>query len=966
MATQQNKPLPSEIANIVEDRLADCQQALNREGFSPAVPLTTIPGIQHAWAFSNFISKTCIRDPAMLLDLVNSGDLEVQYEPGEYARRLDLFESIENDPIQPLQTRLRHFRSREMVRIAWRDLVGWSGLDTTLAELSALADACIQHALSILYEQQCRTYGMPVSASGAQQFLVVLGLGKLGGEELNFSSDIDLIFAYDRPGKTTGQSRSITNEDFFVRLCRSLIRTLGESSADGIVFRVDMRLRPDGENGPLVMNFENMEAYYQRHGREWERYAWIKTRVVAGDTAAGKQLTKMMRPFVYRRYLDFGVFESLRDMKHKIALEVKRKSMEDDIKLGPGGIREIEFFGQVFQLIRGGVIPELQDRRIRPVLMLLVQKGYIESNVCTELIAAYHFLRNTEHRLQEFNDQQTHKLPRKPADKHRLALSMGFSNWDAYLKQLDVHRNSVQTHFSNLLKSKGPETVDCADDSPSEELACFWHDIDSGSPSLKALTRSGYAAPDEVADLLVQFKNNPKTRALSRGGRERMDKLVPLVLREAASSEQPFVIVQRIILLLEAIEQRTNYLSLLLENPRALTHLIRLADASPWIITFLSRHPVLLDELLDPRTLYSPPSKAALQKELRLKMERMPADDLEYQMEALCIFRQVNTLKVAAADITEVLPLMKVSDHLSDLAETILDHVIHLCWNHLTRRHGQPVARIGDIACTKGFAVIAYGKLGGLELGYGSDLDLVFIHAGTKGQTSSIASPIENTQFYSRLGQRVIHILTANTATGNLYEIDMRLRPSGSAGVLVSQFKSFAAYQSQDAWTWEHQALLRARAITGDAGLVKWFEDTRKKILTRKRDPLKLKQEVVDMRMRMRRELLKQDPDTFDLKQGRGGIVDIEFLIQYLILLHAHRFPELVTYSDNVRQIRSLEESGILDETTAYLLRRAYLVYRATTHRLNLKEQSSTLAGDTYLDMRRRVSDVWDRCLKPA
>jgi glutamate-ammonia-ligase adenylyltransferase len=464
-----------------------------------------------------------------------------------------------------------------------------------------------------------------------------------------------------------------------------------------------------------------------------------------------------------------------------------------------------------------------------------------------------------------------------------------------------------------------------------------------------------------VVKLLAEFKSGPKTRALSQGGRERMDKLMPLVLREAASSDHPAAIVKRIITLLEAISQRTNYLSLLLENPAALTHLNLLADASPWIIAFLSRHPVLLDELLDPRTLYSPPDRQTLQKELSRKMDNMPADDLEYQMEALCIFQQVNTLKVAAADITEVLPLMKVSDHLSDLAEIILDHVIDLCWNHLTQRHGTPLARIDNTPCAKGFAVIAYGKLGGLELGYGSDLDLVFIHAGIPGQTSGNQSPIENTQFYARLGQRVIHILTATTSAGKIYDVDMRLRPSGSAGILVSQFESFAAYQSQDAWTWEHQALLRARAITGDAGLVQWFENTRKTILTRKRDPGKLKQEVVDMRQRMRKELLKHDPGLFDIKQDRGGIVDIEFLIQYLILLHAHRFPELVTYSDNVRQIRSLEESGILDETTAYLLRRAYLIYRATTHRLNLKEQSSILPGDTYPDLRRRVSDVWDR-----
>jgi len=961
MAAKQNIPFPPDISEAVKEKTAALNLAMERKGLTTATPLENLPGIERALGFSDFIAKTCSRHPTLLVDLVDKGDLETRYEPGEYSRRLESLESIEGDPMPALQRQLRLFRAREMVRIAWRDLAGWTGLDDTLTDLSSLADACVEYALNILYAHQCRTYGAPFSKEGEQQYLVVLGLGKLGGEELNFSSDIDLIFAFDRPGKTEGGTTVITNEDFFVRLCRNLIRTLGETSADGLVFRVDMRLRPDGENGPLVMSFDNLEEYYQRHGREWERYALIKARVVAGDKVAGNRLTDRLKPFVYRRYLDFGVFESLRDMKHKIALEVKRKSMEDDIKLGPGGIREIEFFGQVFQLIRGGVTPDLQNRKIRPVLGLLVQEGYIDQEVCTELTDAYYFLRNTEHRLQEFNDQQTHKLPGDPEGREKLALSMGFDNWAAFLEELERHRLNVQKHFSNLFKSKEQEDVDCGSDTAENELVCLWQDVDSDNPSLNALSGLGYKAPDAVVKLLVEFKNSPKTRALSQGGRKRMDKLMPLVLREAAASEQPLVIVKRIITLLEAIEQRTNYLSLLLENQRALTHLIRLADASPWIITFLSRHPVLLDELLDARTLYSPPDKDTLQKELHLRMEKMPADDLEYQMEALCIFQQVNTLKVAAADITEVLPLMKVSDHLSDLAEIILDHVIDLCWNHLIQRHGTPMAKIDNTPCAKGFAVIAYGKLGGLELGYGSDLDLVFIHAGIPGQTHESQNPIENTQFYARLGQRVIHILTANTSAGKIYEIDMRLRPSGSAGILVSHFESFAGYQSQDAWTWEHQALLRARAITGDAGLIRWFENTRKEILTRKRDPEKLKQDVVDMRLRMRRELLKPDPGFFDIKQGHGGIVDIEFLIQYLILLHAHQFPELVTYSDNVRQIRSLEESGILDETTAYLLRRAYLVYRATTHRLNLKEESSTLPDETYLDLRRRVSDVWDK-----
>jgi len=801
--------------------------------------------------------------------------------------------------------------------------------------------------------------------TAGNSFSWFLVLGNWGGQELNFSSDIDLIFVYPRPGQTSGGPKTVTNEEFFIKLCRNLVRALGESSADGIVFRVDMRLRPDGENGPLVMHFDNMEEYYQRHGREWERYAWIKARVVAGDKDAGKQLMDAMKPFVYRRYLDFGVFESLRDMKNKIALEVKRKGMQNDVKLGPGGIREIEFFGQVFQLIRGGVTPELQDRRIRTVLKLLVRDGYIDQDVCSELIDAYHFLRNTEHRLQEFDDRQTHKLPEDPAERDRLALCMGYQGWKSFARELDTHRGNVQTHFNNLLESNEPETPDCDSDSASEELACVWQDIDHGDPSLKSLLRAGFETPDEVIQLLAQFKHSPKTRALSHGGRERIDKLIPLLLTQAASSAQPVVTVRRIIILLEAIERRTNYLSLLLENPRALEHLIRLADASPWIITFLSHHPVLLDELLDPRTLYSPPRKDVLKKELSVRMNQIDADDLEHQMEVLSIFRQVNTLKVAAADITQVLPLMKVSDHLSDLAETILDWVINLCWRYLTRRHGIPVSRLDDAECEKGFAVIAYGKLGGLELGYGSDLDLVFIHAGAPGVTGSGDNPIENTQFYSRLGQRVIHVLTANTPAGSIYEIDMRLRPSGSSGVLVSHFEGFETYQSQDAWTWEHQALLRSRAIAGDRRLIGWFEATRRNILTRQRDRNTLQAEVVKMRARMRESLLKNDPGSFDIKQASGGIVDIEFLVQYLVLLHARRFPELVTYSDNVRQIRSLEETGILDETTAYLLRRAYLVYRATTHQLNLNEKPSTVSEDTYRDLRERVAGVWKKYMTP-
>ena len=456
---------------------------------------------------------------------------------------------------------------------------------------------------------------------------------------------------------------------------------------------------------------------------------------------------------------------------------------------------------------------------------------------------------------------------------------------------------------------------------------------------------------------MSQFKSSSETRALSREGRIKIDRLIPIVLKATAGSPQSDLVFKRIISLIATIQRRTNYVSLLLENPSALEHLIQLAHASPWIITYLSRHPVLLDELIDPRILYSPPEKEDMEAGLQRRLSRIAPDDLEYQIETLCIFRQAHELRVAAADITDVLPLMRVSDYLSAIAETVLQEVVKLSWQHLVAKHGAPTASLNGHACQTGFAVIAYGKLGGLELGYGSDLDMVFIHAGERGQTDG-ERPIENGQFFARLGQRVLHLLTTHTAAGRIYEIDMRLRPSGSSGLLVSHYGSFQSYQNEDAWTWEHQALLRTRAIVGDANLIDWFDDVRRTVLTRKRDRSTLQPDVIKMRQKMRRELAQKESGQFDLKQDRGGIVDIEFLVQYLVLLHAHQHPELVAYSDNVRQIRALAETKILDERVAHLLRRIYLVYRATVHRLNLAEKSHLVPHETFQDLRRHVDKI--------
>jgi len=923
------------------------------------------------WAFSDFISKSCLRNPDILRDLVESDHLLQSYPADFYQEKLNtlLTDFSPNTAIPltnadlakqmpSLQHLLRNFRQREMIRIAWRDLSGRAMLAETMADLSGFADACIDCSLSSLYHLQCRVEGTPRTKNGSQQHLTVFGLGKLGGRELNFSSDVDLIFSYPEAGKTDHPEKPQTNDSFFVRLCRNLIKSLSEITSDGQVFRVDMRLRPDGENGPLVMSFDNMVEYYQLHGREWERYAWIKARPVAGDTTAAKRLLQRLNPFIYRRYLDYGAFDSLRDMKQNISIEVKRKGLENNIKLGPGGIREIEFFGQVFQLIRGGVTPMLQDQRILHILDILANENYIEPKTRQELQTSYHFLRNTEHRLQEFSDNQTHELPKEPNARLRLAISMGFDDWASFSADLEKYTGNAHRHFSNLLASKQPDAeVKCNGDN-IQELACLWTSTHMDEQTIRDLTDAGFKEPEAVMKTLDQFKNSPGTRALSREGRIKTDKLIPIVLKATSHSSQPDLALKRIISLIEAIQRRTNYISLLLENPGALEHLIRLANASPWIINFLSRHPVLLDELIDPRTLYEPPQKGALIQNLSRRLRKVDSDDLEYQIEALCIFRQVNELRVAAADITDVLPLMRVSDYLSDIAETILEKVVSLSWQHLVTKHGRPSASLNNNPCEKGFAVIAYGKLGGLELGYGSDLDMVFIHAGDKGQTTG-DHPIENTQFYARLGQRVVHLLTTHTAAGRIYEIDMRLRPSGASGLLVSHFTSFQAYQSEDAWTWEHQALLRTRAIIGDKHLTDWFDGVRKEILTRKRSKGDLQEEVISMRNKMRSTLSPKDSNGFDLKQDRGGIVDIEFIVQYLVLLNAHKFSELVIYPDNVRQIQALSETGILDEKVAHLLRRIYLVYRATVHRLNLAEKHHSVPEDTFQDLRQHVDKIW-------
>lgn len=908
--------------------------------------------VARAFICSEFIAHNCIREPRLMAELLDSGDLRATYDASTPAARLTkLLAGVANEA--SLALHLRQFRRREMLRIAWRDVLGWADLGETMRDLSSLADACIDLALMQLERFAVAVWGTPSNAHGEPQRLIVIAMGKLGASELNFSSDVDLIFAYPEDGETRGGPRATSNGEFFTRLGQQLVNALSQTTADGWVFRVDLRLRPFGDSGALALSFDATEQYYQEHGREWERYALIKARACAGDVAAGTQLLHTLTPFVYRRYLDFGAFESLRDMQRMIAQEVTRKGWSENIKLGSGGIREIEFIGQAFQLIRGGRQPALRERRIQLVLDQLRDAHYLPAYVVRELQEAYVFLRNSEHRLQEYADQQTHLLPSDALGRARLAYALGYADWSTYAAILRKHMQHVHDHFEQVFAAPQAQSGAGA---AALELAGVWNGTLPNEVLSPVLLRLGYAVPDAALESLSQLRRSSAFRALSSTGQQRLDQLVPLILGAAGNSSNAAETLQRILRLIEVVARRTAYLALLVENPMALSQLVKLCSASAWIAELLSRHPVLLDELLDPRSLYTPPDAQALRAELAQHLASIAPDDLEQQMEALRQFKQANVLRVAAADIADALPLMIVSDHLSWIAEAVIAAALELAWRELNARHGAPREH--------GFAVIAYGKLGGLELGYGSDLDLVFLYSATDPeQLTSGDKPITSAVFFTRLAQRIVHIFTAHTPSGVLYDVDLRLRPSGASGLLVSTLAAYAEYQTSAAWTWEHQALVRARPVAGDAATAQRFTALRREVLAQSRNRDQLRHEVHTMREKMRATFARPDPGKFDLKQGYGGIVDIEFLVQFGVLAWAQQHAALLEFTDNIRLLEALGSADKLGANDVQMLCDAYRSYRARQHKLALQSTPAVVNESEYVESRAGVRRIWNMLL---
>jgi glutamate-ammonia-ligase adenylyltransferase len=742
-------------------------QAMTGDALPPALETRRAA----VFAASAFVAGAAARDPALLPGLAASGELERARSPGEIGT---LAAAIAAGDEAGFMDALRRLRRRELVRIAWRDLAGTAPFPETLAETSALADAAIAAARTFAERALAPRYGTPRSAAGEAQELLVIGMGKLGGGELNFSSDIDLVFLFPESGETDGP-RAVSNEEYFTRLGQSLIRLLDARTAEGFVYRVDMRLRPLGEPGPLAMNFAGFEGYLQQHGRDWERYAWVKARAVTGADRYRALFADVVRPFVYRRYLDFGVYESLREMKAMIAREVERRELQDNVKLGPGGIREIEFIVQSQQLIRGGSEPGLQTPSLLSALPRLAGAKLLAPATVAELADSYAFLRRVENRLQMANDAQEHDLPADEAGRERLAAAMGNGDWASFAGALEAHRRRVTAHFDAVVLGRGGggERV------TGGGLESLWMDEPALERVVEDVARFGLADAPSAARLLFELRQSAYFRRLDAFGRRRLAILVPRILGAVARAEadgggdgQPLL--ARLLGIVEAIAGRTAYLALLNENAQALERLVEACRMGDYLARQVAAHPLLLDELLDARVFETLPDRDQFALELAARLGHA-GDDEEQRIDALRHFRRAATFRIALQDLTGRLPLMQVSDRLTDVAELILEQALAIAWRHTTAQYGEPRCVEEGQARTPRVGIAGYGKLGGMELGYASDLDLVFLHdSAGGGQQTTGPKVVDNEVFFLRLAQRLLHVLTVHTPAGRLYEVDVR------------------------------------------------------------------------------------------------------------------------------------------------------------------------------------------------
>ena len=843
---------------------------------------------------------------------------------------------------------LRILRARLMFRWIWQDANQLTDVVTLTRELSDFADASINAAKDFARIPLLVKHGEPVGYGGKVQDLIVVAMGKLGAQELNLSSDIDLIFAFDEQGETNGR-KCVDVQQFCIAWGQKIIYLLEHITADGFVFRVDMRLRPWGDGSALAISHAALEKYLSQHGREWERYAWIKARIVSGGVD-GDELLAMTRPFVFRKYVDYTAFEAMREMKAMIEREVARRNIEDDIKLGAGGIREVEFIVQVFQLIYGGSKLELQDRQCLVSLKHLGEVGLLDDEAVVDLEDAYLFLRRVEHAIQALNDQQTQSLPSEIDPRNRIVATLGFEDWDQFITHLNQKRQKVIYQFEHLIKEKGTETL-------AESFGQLEVRLES-------------VLDDHAKNLIKEFWFGHAIKKLPAKAIQRLKEFWPHLIEAILQSDKPQTALVRLMPLIESVMRRTVYLVMLIESKGALQRLVKMATVSPWICEELTHYPVLLDEFLSMD--FELPKRKDLEDSLRQQLLRIEIDQVEDQMRVLRLFKKSNVLTVAASDVLAESPLMKVSDALTDIAEVSVIATLNLAYQITAKKHGYPLDAEGQ-RCSMdhiAFAVIGYGKVGGIELGYGSDLDLVFIHYIDEQSDTDGLKAISGFTFAMRVAQKFMSLMTTQTLDGRVYEIDTRLRPSGEAGLLVTSLKAFEQYQLKNAWVWEHQAIVRARSIAGESSLREKFEELRRVILTLPRDEHKVREEVLNMRQKMKDHLgssKEQKKDgIFHLKQDAGGIVDIEFMAQYVVLAWSGTNADLAHYSDNVRILEDAAKARCLSSDDASALIQAYLSERAESHRLALANQSMQVSAADWFDTREVVCKLWQRLIDPT
>jgi glutamate-ammonia-ligase adenylyltransferase len=863
--------------------------------------------VQRVLVASDFAYESFLREP----ELLGPGLIALMSDPRHAdARPLQLPPRSDEAGVMRV---LRQYRRREALRLIWRDVNGFDSVEDTLAGSSALAESCLAAALQYAEVEFAERHGVARSDDGTQQRIVVLALGKLGGGELNFSSDIDLILAYPENGHSDG-ARALPNETYFARQGQLLVKLLAQISADGYVYRVDLRLRPFGSAGRVALSFAAMEQYYQREGRDWERYAWIKARTVAGDIAAGKRLIASLRPFVYRRYHDYTAFAGLREMKALIDAEVARKDLAQHLKLGPGGIREIEFIVQLLQLIRGGREPALRQCGLLPALAACEQLGALHAASARRLREAYRFLRRVENRVQMLRDEQTHELPQDEPTRARLAATLDYADWPALAAEVARARAAVSEEYASLLRpvaaSRSATSTDAVD--------VYWRGLKQGKANAADLAALGFAAAESLHAQLSALLASSATRALSVRAGACLDRLMPQLIESAAASIAPDACLERLLRLVHGVLRRPAYLALLEEHPAARERLVALCADCALLAERVIAHPLLLDDIFDARVELALPQRSALDAEIARRIAQLEAGDAEAEIELLQEQKQSAAFRLGLAYRDGSLDALAAARGLSDTADVILAHVLNLAQRDVARQHGRLDAA--------GIAIVGYGSLGGAELGFASDLDLVFVYDGNLSQSESDgARPLEGSRYFARVAQRVVHWLTTQTRAGRLYEVDIRLRPDGGKGLLVTSLDAFADYQRERAWIWEQQALVRARPIAGDPATMQAFCALRAQLLTRERDAEEVRSQVRSMRARWRSERDRSSAALLDLKQGAGTLLDIEFILQTLVLLQARTHPQLLADGNSAALIAAAERSALFSSEQAVAVAQAHV-----------------------------------------